>query len=154
MKCMKCGQQVDPADTFCGYCGARAAAPVAASDGGIVLERSPAAGPPLADPGHLESFRQVAPPSAPRGYQPPMFRLAHEESILMRYKTVQLRTGLFKRKRGEGMLFVTSARVVFYASVDPRGGQRASWLLQQTKLEDISGLSAQVSRRLSPGSLS
>ena len=76
-----------------------------------------------------------------------------EETILKTYETVQLRTGLFKRKRGQGTLYVTSARVVFYAWVNPRATQRASWLLQQTKLEDISGLSVNVSRRLSPGLL-
>lgn len=152
MKCTRCGQQVDPAvDTFCGHCGARTAAPAEAADDGIFLERSPAAGPPPADPGHLEAFQQVAPPAPPPVTRAPMFRLAFEESILKTYETVQLRTGLFKRKRGQGTLYVTSARVVFYAWVNPRAAQRASWLLQQTKLEDISGMSVNVSRRLSPG---
>ena len=64
---------------------------------------------------------------------------------------VVLRPGLFKRQRGHGTLYVTDARVVFYAQVYPRGTQKASWVFQQTKLEDISGLSANVSRRLSLG---
>ena len=152
MTCTKCGQQVDPADSFCGYCGTPAGPSAKASDGGIVLERSPAAGPP-ADSRPVEAFQQVAPPSAQPGFRPPMFRLAYEETVLKTYETVQLRTGLFKTKRGQGTLFVTSARVVFYAWVNPRATQRASWLLQQTKLEDISGLSVMVSRRLSPGLL-
>ena len=63
----------------------------------------------------------------------------------------QLRPGLFKRQRGHGTLYVTDARVVFYAQVYPRGTQKASWIFQQTKLEDISGLSAHVSRRMSLG---
>lgn len=153
MTCAKCGQQVDQADSFCGYCGAPAAAPAGNSAGGIVLERSPVAPPPPAGPGQLGAFRQVAPPSAARDSQPAMFRLAYDESVLKTYKTVQLRTGPFKRKRGEGTLFVTSTRVVFYASVEPRAAQRASWLLQQTRLEEISGMSVLVSRRLSPGLL-
>ena len=41
--------------------------------------------------------------------------------------------------------------MVFYAQVYPRGTQKASWIFQQTKLEDISGLSANVSRRISLG---
>lgn len=155
MKCSECGQQVDRSDSFCGYCGT--AAPSSAgnsaanSAGGIVLERSPAASTP-ADFPPLEEFRQVAPPSANSAPRP-MFRLAQDESILKTYETVQLRTGLFKRKRGQGTLYVTDSRVVFYAWVNPRGTQRASWLLQQTKLEDISGLSVHVSRRISPGLL-
>lgn len=153
MTCAKCGQQIEQSDSFCGYCGTRAESSAGASAGGIVIERSPAAPTPPMDPGQLEAFRQAAPPSEARDSQLAMFRLAHDETILKTYKTVQLRTGPFKRKRGAGTLFVTSARAVFYASVEPRGAQRASWLLQQTKVEDISGLSVLVSRRLSPGLL-
>jgi hypothetical protein len=152
MNCTKCKQQVDPADTFCGYCGTPVTPSAGNSSGGIVLERSPAVSTP-ADSPPLEEFRQVAPPSARSAPRPPMFRLAQDESILKTYETVQLRTGLFKRKRGQGTLYVTDSRVVFYAWVNPRGTQRASWLLQQTKLEDISGLSVHVSRRISPGLL-
>jgi zinc-ribbon domain len=155
MKCTKCGQQVDPADTFCGHCGAPAKAPTKvpaqAPGGGIFLERSPAAD--LPDPEQVEAFKQVAPPAAEPGPRPPMFRLAYDETVLKTYETVQLRTGLFKRKRGQGTLYVTNARVIFYAWVNSRGTQRASWLLQQTKLEDISGLSVHVSRRISLGLL-
>lgn len=156
MKCSGCGQQVDQSDSFCGYCGT--AAPPSAgnsaanSAAGIVLERSPAASAP-ADSRPLEEFRQVAPPSANSAPRAPMFRLAQDESILKTYETVQLRTGLFKRKRGQGTLYVTDSRIVFYAWTNPRGTQRASWLLQQTKLEDISGLSVHVSRRISTGLL-
>ncbi len=64
---------------------------------------------------------------------------------------VTLSTGLFKRQRGHGTLYVTDARVVFYAQVYPRGTQKASWIFQQTNLKDISGLAANVSRRLSLG---
>lgn len=155
MKCTKCGQQVDPSDAFCGYCGTPAEAE--SSHGGIVLERSPAADIPAAripaPPRPLEAFQQVVPPSAPAGPRPPNFRLAHDETVLKTYETVQLRTGLFKRKRGQGTLYVTDARLVFYAWVNPRGTQRASWLLQQTKLEDISGIDVNVSRRISVGLL-
>lgn len=122
------------------------------SAGGIVFERNPGSGIP-ADPRPVEAFQQAAPPSARPSAQPLMFRLAFDENLLKTYETVQLRTGLFKRKRGQGTLYVTDARVVFYAWVYARGTQRPSSLLQQTKLEDISGLSVDVSRGISPGLL-
>ena len=68
------------------------------------------------------------------------------EQILRVYRAVQLRNP----KRGEGTLYVTDARVVFYARAQGRGAQRASALVQQTKLQDITGLAAFVSRRVSP----
>lgn len=164
MKCRQCGEQVAPSDSFCGYCGTSAEAPAENSAGGIVLEHRPAADIPAAasvratgsvpaEPEPAMAFRQVAPPSGPARQRPPMFRLAQDEAILKTYETVQLRTGLFKRKRGQGTLYVTDARLVFYAWVNPRGTQRASWLLQQTKLEDISGVDVNVSRRISVGLL-
>ena len=48
-------------------------------------------------------------------------------------------------------MFVTDSRVVFYAQARGRGTQRPSALVQQTKLEHITGLAAYVSRRLSLG---
>jgi hypothetical protein len=96
--------------------------------------------------------RQLAPAPGPTAVGKPLsFRLAYGEQVLKEYDVVTLRTGLFKRQRGHGTLYVTDARVVFYAQVYPRGTQKASWLFQQTKLEDISGLFAHVSRRLSLG---
>lgn len=83
----------------------------------------------------------------------PRFRLAQDEHVLKTYEAVVLRPGFFRRTRGRGTLYVTDARVVFYAMVFPRGTQRQSWLLQQTKLEDISGLHADVSRKVSLGLL-
>ena len=67
------------------------------------------------------------------------------EVIWRAYKAVQLRT----RQQGEGTLFVTDTRVVFFARAKGRGTQRPSMLVQQTKLENITGLAAYVSRRLS-----
>ncbi len=58
---------------------------------------------------------------------------------------MQLRTS----KRGEGILYGTDSRVVFYARAAGRGTQRASTIVQQTKLEDITGIAAFVSRRVS-----
>jgi hypothetical protein len=97
------------------------------------------------------SHRVTPSPGTVAPQQPRLFRLAHGEQVLKAYDVVTLRTGLFKRQRGHGTLYVTDARVVFYAQVYPRGTQKASWIFQQTKLEDISGLSAHVSRRISLG---
>ena len=83
--------------------------------------------------------------------QTPMFRLAHDEQVLKAYDVVTLRKGLIKRQRGHGTVYVTDARVIFYAQVYPRGTQKASWLFQQTRLEDVSGVFAIVSRRVSLG---
>jgi hypothetical protein len=118
--------------------------------------------PPAAEPGYGQfpppaaepTVSQLPPPPPPQlAASQPRFRLAQDETILKTYEAVQLRTPWFKRKRGQGTLYVTDARLVFYAWVYPRGTQRASWLLQQTKLEDISGLSVYVSRRISLGLL-
>ena len=81
------------------------------------------------------------------------FRLAYDELILKTYRAVVLRSGILKRRRGFGTLYVTDARVVFYATIPPHGTHRASSLMQQTKLEDISGLVAYVTRRISLGLL-
>jgi hypothetical protein len=143
MTCPKCNSPLTPNASFCGRCGT-SVKDVAA--GGIVIEPDP--------PQAVQRTAPVGPPVATTSFGAqragqPRFRLAADETVLKAYEAVQLRTGLFRRKRGQGTLFVTDARVVFYAWVFPRGTQRASWLLQQTKLEDISGLSAYVTRRFS-----
>jgi hypothetical protein len=97
------------------------------------------------------SNRLLPPPGPVTAQKTLSFRLAHGEQILKAYEVVVLRPGLFKRQRGHGTLYVTDARVVFYAQVYPRGTQKESSVFQQTKLEDISGLAANVSRRLSLG---
>lgn len=76
-------------------------------------------------------------------------RLAFGEVLWRTYRAVQLRS----RRRGEGTLYVTDARVVLYARAQGRGTQRASALVQQTKLEDITGIEAFVSHRVSLGLL-
>lgn len=58
---------------------------------------------------------------------------------------------LRSRSKGEGTLYVTDSRVVFYATAKGRGTQRGSTLMQQTKVADITGLTAYLSRRISLG---
>jgi hypothetical protein len=56
---------------------------------------------------------------------------------------------LRNRAHGEGILYVTDSRVVFYAKAKGRGTQRGSTLIQQTNVADITGMTAYVSRRVS-----
>jgi hypothetical protein len=72
-------------------------------------------------------------------------RLGDGEVVWRQYRAVRLRN----RRRGQGTLYVTDARIVFYAWAKGRGAQRGSVLVQQVKLEDVSGFSAVISRRLS-----
>jgi hypothetical protein len=165
--CARCDRQLDPSDLFCDGCGSpvtRTEKP-ADSPGTILLGEAPAAGVPVtqAAPGTGMPPLELTNPApatggwrqadAAAGSQAPRFRLAQDEHVLKTYEAVVLRPGLLRRRRGHGTLYVTDARVVFYALVYPRGTQRQSWLLQQTKLEDISGLHADVSRRVSLGLL-
>jgi hypothetical protein len=71
--------------------------------------------------------------------------LGDGEVIYRQYQVLQLRS----RAHGEGILYVTDSRVVFYAKARGRGAQRPSALVQQTKLEHVTGLAAYVSRRIS-----
>jgi hypothetical protein len=76
-------------------------------------------------------------------------RLGQGEVIWKQYRAVQLRG----RSGGEGILYVTDSRVVFYARAKGSGTQRESSMVQQTKLEDVTGLAAYVSHRISLGLL-
>lgn len=71
--------------------------------------------------------------------------LGYQERILRQYGAVQLRN----RAHGEGILYVTDSRVVFYAKAKGRGTQRGSTLIQQTNVADITGMTAYISRRVS-----
>jgi len=166
MDCPACGRQQDPSNRFCDACGSLMTSHEAMPGSDTMFEQSRPPGNGTEGtasgnfPGSAASTWAAPPPtilhhpaaavSGPaRGQR--LFRLAHGEQILKKYDVVTLRTGLFKVQRGHGTLYVTDARVIFYAQVYPRGTQKASWLFQQTKLEDISGLSAHVSRRVSLG---
>jgi hypothetical protein len=74
-------------------------------------------------------------------------RLSQQERVLRQYAAVQLRS----RSKGEGMLYVTDSRVIFYATAKGRGTQRGSMLMQQTNVADITGVAAYTSRRISLG---
>jgi hypothetical protein len=135
---MRCGGVVAPGSSFCEDCGAPVDAGREASDdpstAGVTVPapRTDAAVTPSAD------GLPVVLPGSP-------IRLGHGEVIWRQYRAVRLRS----RQQGQGTLYVTDARVVFYAWARGRGTQRGSALIQQVKLEDISGFSAYVSRSVS-----
>jgi hypothetical protein len=173
VNCYNCGAAIEPAQKFCEACGAKVTAEPAgghrrpddqpagsgASDGPPNggsptgqgwpngqrwLGTQPATRPPLnASPPPVA--QPVTGPAAGPGTTLPgsPIRLGDGERLLRQYRAVQLRS----RKRGEGTLYVTDARIVFFARAQGRGTQRASALVQQTRLEDVSGLQAFVSRR-------
>jgi len=169
MECRSCGIRQDPSNAFCEGCGARLPSASVALEDMAIFEQPPSsdtatrgfsagsfAGPPEPElarpaPRQVVSHRSSNGSTAIPVQQTPMFRLAHGELVLKSYDVVYLRTGLFQRLRGHGTLYVTDARVIFYAQVYPHGTQKASWLFQQTKLEEVSGVSAIVSRRVSLG---
>lgn len=110
---------------------------------GAPLERVPDRVLP-GDPAAVPAAHAGAGTTGPRLPGTPIL-LGDGEVIWRTYRAAQLST----RARGEGTLYVTDSRVVFYARARGRGTQRSSALVQQTKLEHITGLAAYVSRRIS-----
>lgn len=156
MNCYNCGATSEPGQKFCDTCGARvhsgpdgtqqtANNEMAPPDVSAAGENwpGPAANARQSPAGRVADGRVAAPlPATLRGSP---IRLGDGEQVIREYQAVQLRT----QKRGEGILYVTDARIVFYARAQGRGTQRNSSLVQQTRLQDVSGLQAFVSRRTS-----
>jgi hypothetical protein len=166
VNCYNCGAATEPAQKFCEGCGAKVTTEHSGAhrltDGSPGLPGS--SGSPSANGGSPSGQRwpgtQPAASPPPAAVRPPVaepvvapgttlpgspIRLGDGEQVLRQYRAVQLRT----RKRGEGTLYVTDARIVFYARAQGRATQRASALVQQTRLQDVCGLQAFVSRRTS-----
>jgi hypothetical protein len=131
VNCYNCGAETEPTQKFCEACGAK----VTAEPSGAhrLTEDQPPARPPAPVPAPGPGMTL---PGSP-------IRLGDGERVLRQYRAVQLRS----RKRGEGTLYVTDARIVFFARASGRGTQRASSLVQQTRLQDVCGLEAFISRR-------
>lgn len=137
MICSKCGTPAeDPTQRFCEKCGS----PL----GGTRNEW--AAGNPGAQTGPASGPAPVSVAPAQFDTLPgTKIRMGAGERLWRVYQAVQLRS----RAAGEGTLFVTDARIVFFARARGRGTQRPSMLIQQTKLDNVTGLAAYVSRRMS-----
>jgi uncharacterized membrane protein (GlpM family) len=73
--------------------------------------------------------------------------LADGERYIRKYEAV--RAG--GHSGGQGTLYVTSARLIFYAKAKGKGTQRESTVVQQTRMQDITGIAAYVSYRISLG---
>jgi hypothetical protein len=133
VQCPNCGADIEAQNTFCKMCGyaMKAATPIVQEP--VVRELPP----------------QVAEPAAPSPsnvIEGTPIVLADGERVWREYAVTQLR----RRAQGEGKLFVTDLRLIFYAVARPRAGtRRGSTLVFQTKLDSITGLATIVSRRVS-----
>ena len=128
VQCPNCGADGDPQNAFCKSCGyaMKTAAPVVRAVETQIDESS------ASSPSGVISGTPIV--------------LADGERVWREYAVTQLR----RRAQGEGKLFVTDLRVIFFAVARARAGtRRGSTLIFQTKLDQITGLSALVSRRLS-----
>jgi hypothetical protein len=180
MNCPSCNKPVDSSWTFCDACGsalgdeqyrgigtgpaALATEPTsvpsmaepptgigpAMAPGGERLTREPLGhwpgGPAPVEPLGASAAVSAALPQ-PTSLPGSPILLGYQERILRQYGAVQLRN----REKGEGTLYVTDTRVVFYARAKGKGTQRGSALIQQTNVADITGMTAYVSRRISLG---
>lgn len=154
MNCKRCGGVVVPPASFCEDCGAPVGAgKVAPGDARAADVATPI--PVEAQAGSATQFASaaggVAATAGPAVAAGPavlpgtQIRLGVGEVVWRRYRAVRLRN----RRRGQGTLYVTDARIVFYAWTKGRTARLGSELIQQVKLEDISGFSAYVTRRVS-----
>jgi len=131
MNCTSCGSVVAAGQKFCEDCGSPVTAAEAASASRTAF---------------ASDVYSVPPPGDAVGTLPGTPIVLGDGEVLWRqYHAVQLRT----REQGEGTIFVTDARVVLYARAKGRGTQRPSSLVQQVKLEHVTGVTAAVSRRIS-----
>jgi hypothetical protein len=149
MECHVCHRQVPPGDAFCEGCGAQLSGAAGMSEGASPQNHPTMVVPPFEampeTPLQPALSRAVAVAGATLPGTPLI--IGDGETLWRQYEVSQLRT----RERGQGTLFVTDARVVFYARAEGRGTQRGSALVQQTKIGDITGVSAFVSHRVSLG---
>lgn len=156
MNCPECGGLIVFAQRFCDDCGAQlnhgpgteesavtAAVPIAAPPPSVIPQAAvPATGiPATAIPVTPITATEITPRTLPGT----PIRLADSERIWRQYQVSRLATS----KQGEGTLYVTDARVVYFARAKGRGTQRPSALVQQTKIEHITGVRAYVSHRFS-----
>jgi hypothetical protein len=140
MNCSSCGSVMLPGQKFCDACGSGMTdGPAAGANSAAFVGAdtySGGAGSDSAASGGLGGIATL--PGTP-------ILLGDGEVLWRQYSAVQLRT----REQGEGMIFVTDARVVLYARARGRGTQRPSSLVQQVKLQHVTAVTALVSRRVS-----
>jgi hypothetical protein len=143
MNCKRCGALIVQDSSFCEGCGSPVDPDWATAD-----EPRASAGDSVPPP-RSGTFTAAAGSSTataqPLGVLPGSpVRLANGERLCQTYEAVRLRN----RRKGTGTLYVTDARVVFYAWALGRGIQQRSELVQEVSLQDIRGLSSYVTRQL------
>ena len=157
-QCPNCGAAFSAETTFCTACGYRVdvgsltaldASPLATSTSAAVLEPKVAETPPLQRmaPSVVE---QATPSASPADISADVIDgtsivLADGEHLWRRYAVTQLRRG---RGQGQGTLYVTDSRVVFLAQTRAKATSRASTIIQQTKVDSVTGFGAHVSRKV------
>lgn len=155
MNCDNCGGVIAPSQKFCDDCGT----PVNHRPVGVAPPE--AAGPPVREPQAEPAWKPRVPAREPQAVPvresqgapggtvartlpgSPLY-LGDGEHLCRAYRAVQLRSS----KSGEGTLYVTDARIVFFAQARGGGAQRTNAIMQQAKLEDVTGLYTYVTRRL------
>jgi zinc-ribbon domain len=128
VQCPNCGADVESQNAFCKACGY-----AMKTDAPVVRD--------------VETQIEESSASSPDGViSGTPILLADGERVWREYAVTQLR----RRAQGEGKLFVTDLRLIFFAVARPRAGtRRGSTLVFQTKLDQITGLATIVSRRVS-----
>jgi hypothetical protein len=145
VNCPSCGSVIEIDQRFCDTCGATVGAPAAPPG----YAQHALGGLPVTPTSPTPVYGVPAPSNGVGTLPGTPIVLGDGEVLWRQYRAVQLRT----RAQGEGTIFVTDTRVVLYARAKGRGTQRPSAMVQQTKLEHITGVTAAVSRRFSLGLL-
>jgi hypothetical protein len=130
MRCPNCGGEVNSSDSSCGKCAY-----------GLTPGEPPAA----TNPPPIDGAAPIRPVAADNLIPGTSIALGDGETVWRSYDVTQLRS----REQGRGTLYVTDSRVIFYATAKAHGPGRSSALIQETRLADVSGLSAYVSRSVS-----
>ncbi len=130
ISCPRCNGPNDEWNSLCQHCG------------GPLTSRLPDVADAIEGQVGRPSGTMEAPSSNTASYIPGThIALGDGETLWREYPVTQLGGG----KRGLGTLYVTDSRLILFARTRPRGS-RSSALIEETKLEHVSGLSAYVSR--------
>ncbi len=150
MKCATCGSGLDLSHPFCDNCGTPVPSDqtvlppqqfMTDGNGFTPHDWAPAVGAVVLPD-------QPAPPAAPMPF-PTLpgspIRLGIDEKVWRCYRVLN-----YKRlSKGEGYLYVTDSRLVFFAYSTGLGTQKSSILVQQVNISSIAGLSTYVTRKFS-----
>jgi hypothetical protein len=131
--CENCGAEMTPRMVVCQKCGYE------------VNDRADGLEPPVSTLPDNDSYDRIP------GTQ---IALGDGEKVWRSYAVTQFPTPRIfgqrvARHRGGGNLYVTNARVMFFATYERRGGRKRSMVLQETQVGQVTGVTAFVSRSVS-----